>query len=267
MQTQIDPELTALSSRIAYITINPGGKFIKSAQVGFAEAGLEPAHLVIVGKKERLQKEFRKYRFSMLGRFLLPKVKQYFGNQKSFSNETVNISVPNRHFTPMLNHPATIRIIGENNIKYLVNCGAGIFRKSLVELPGLFIINAHAGKLPEYQNMNVVEWAVYNGDEVTGSVHLIDTGIDTGKILWEEPIVTSGCLNYVEARERAFDKVIKMVGKVVLAHHRGEIIARDQEKGAGKKWYAMHSFFHRRVNAILLNAAQKEHHAATLPSS
>ena len=39
-------DLKILSNQIAYITINPSGSFLKSAQLGFEEVGLYPKHLI-----------------------------------------------------------------------------------------------------------------------------------------------------------------------------------------------------------------------------
>lgn len=245
-----------LNDRIAYITINPGGKFVKSAQLGFSSVGLAPSHLIHVSPSNRLKNELKKNGLGVFNRFLLPKLKQHFGNNKSFSNEVVNISIPNIHRVNDLNDIGTLQLIKKLNIKYLVNCGAGIFRKKLIDIPGLTIINAHAGKLPDYKNMNVVEWALFNGDKVIGTIHQIDAGIDTGPVLYEEELDLSSAQNYQDAREIAFDQVIRLAGKTVLAHSKGELTLKVNDKDAGKNWYKMHSYF-QKITEGKIKAAQK----------
>jgi phosphoribosylglycinamide formyltransferase-1 len=237
----------SLSDRIAYITINPSGKFLKSAQIGFKDVGLFPKFIIHVNPKGRIKKEFKKYRFAILTRFLLPKFQQHAGNNKSFSDEIIDINIPIRKSVSTLNSEETIQFIKDNNIKYLINCGAGIFRKSITDIDGLFIFNAHAGKLPEYRNMNVVEWALLNNDAVIGTVHLIDSGIDTGPILHEELLDLTGKNNIIDARETAFDQVIRLVGKTILLFENGKISSQKQPKD-GKKWYVMHDFFRSKLN-------------------
>ena len=171
-------QLQELSSKIAYITINPRGNFLKSAQMGFRDVGLQPQHLIYVKPTDRLKKEFKKYKLSFFKEFLLPQFKKFSGNKKSFSKEEVNITIPNTISVATLNSHETIAQIKKLGIKYLINCGAGIFRKQLIEIPGLVILNAHAGRLPMYKNMNVVEWAICNEDKVFGTIHQIDRGID-----------------------------------------------------------------------------------------
>jgi phosphoribosylglycinamide formyltransferase-1 len=236
-----------LSKKIAYISINPSGKFTKSAQVGFEQVGLYPRYMFHVNPGKRIKIEFKRYRLGVFTNFLFPKFKQHFGNQKSFTNEIINIPIPVTQKVQSLNSKETIDFITNNDIRYLVNCGAGIFRKNLLSLPGLKVFNAHAGKLPHYRNMNAVEWALYNNDKVIGTVHLIDTGIDTGAILIEEEIKLEGYQDLINAREEAFDKVIKMVGRTLLDYDEGKIEPKEQPKD-GKKWYTMHPYFKKKLN-------------------
>jgi phosphoribosylglycinamide formyltransferase-1 len=236
-----------LSQKIAYITINPTGKFTKSAQVGFQEVGLFPKYIIHVNPGKRIKIEFKKYRLGVFKYFLFPKFKHHFGNRKSFANEIIDILIPITHKVPYLNSQETIDFIKNNDIRFLVNCGAGIFRHNLLSLPSLKVLNAHAGKLPHYRNMNVVEWALYNSDKVMGTVHFIDVGIDTGAILYEEEIKVEEHKDLISARDEAFDKVIKMVGKTLLTYHEGKIEPKEQPKD-GKKWYTMHPYFKKKLN-------------------
>jgi folate-dependent phosphoribosylglycinamide formyltransferase PurN len=240
-----------LSDKIAYITINPQGKFLKSAQLGFDAVGLRPKYLLYVSPQNRLLAEFKKHRLGLFHRFLWPKIKQHLGNQKSFSNEPVHIEIPKTFKIADLNGDKTAALIQALGIKYLVNCGAGIFRKKIIQVPGLTIINAHAGKLPEYRNMNVVEWALYMNEPVIGTIHTIDQGIDTGAILHQEELQIRQAKNYEEAREMAFDQVIRLAGKTVLRHAQGQVRPTPQDSALGKNWYRMHSYFHKKINHIL----------------
>ena len=245
-------QLQELSGKIAYITINPRGNFLKSAQVGFRDVGLQPQHLIYVKPTDRLKKEFKKYKLSFFKEFLLPQFKKFSGNKKSFSKEEVNIPIPNTISVAKLNSPETIAQIKKLGIKYLINCGAGIFRKQVIEIPGLVILNAHAGRLPLYKNMNVVEWAICNEDKVFGTIHQIDGGIDSGPVWLEEEIEVSGTKTLIEAREHAFDHVIRMAGKAVIMNEEGKITPQFHNPNEGKKWYRMHSYYQNRVEQLLI---------------
>jgi methionyl-tRNA formyltransferase len=64
--------------------------------------------------------------------------------------------------------------------------------KWMIDLPPLGNINLHASLLPKYRGGGPIQWAIANGDTVTGvTTMLIDEGIDTGDILLqrEEPVL------------------------------------------------------------------------------
>lgn len=59
-----------------------------------------------------------------------------------------------------------------------------IFKRKLFQYPKLGSINCHAGKLPFYRGRNVLNWVLINGESSFGvTVHYIDEGIDTGRII------------------------------------------------------------------------------------
>ncbi|AUC14163.1 formyl transferase [Tenacibaculum sp. SZ-18] len=59
-----------------------------------------------------------------------------------------------------------------------------IFRKQIISVPKLGVINCHAGKLPFYRGRNILSWALINDEKDFGiTVHYVDEGIDTGDII------------------------------------------------------------------------------------
>src|SRR5271166_2785312 len=61
----------------------------------------------------------------------------------------------------------------------------------MIDLPRLGNINLHASLLPKYRGAGPIQWAIANGESVTGvTIMRIDAGLDTGDILVqaEEPI-------------------------------------------------------------------------------
>lgn len=59
-----------------------------------------------------------------------------------------------------------------------------IFKKDIIDLTPLKIINCHAGKLPFYRGRNILNWALINDEKEFGiTVHFVDEGIDTGDII------------------------------------------------------------------------------------
>jgi len=59
----------------------------------------------------------------------------------------------------------------------------------MLDLPPLANINLHASLLPKYRGAAPIQWAIANGEEVTGVTTMrIDAGLDTGDILLQEKV-------------------------------------------------------------------------------
>ena len=56
-----------------------------------------------------------------------------------------------------------------------------ILSKEILDMPKYGCVNVHASLLPKYRGAAPIQWAVINGDEITGVTTMrMDTGIDTG---------------------------------------------------------------------------------------
>ena len=59
--------------------------------------------------------------------------------------------------------------------------------KAIWEIPRLGTFNLHAALLPQYRGAAPINWAVINGDHLTGvTTFMIDDGMDTGHIIFRE---------------------------------------------------------------------------------
>ncbi len=64
-----------------------------------------------------------------------------------------------------------------------------ILSKELLDIPRLGTINLHSSLLPKYRGPNPIQWAIINGDKVTGiTTMLSDVGVDTGPMLLKKEI-------------------------------------------------------------------------------
>src|SRR5437016_5842774 len=62
----------------------------------------------------------------------------------------------------------------------------------MIELPPLGNINAHASLLPKYRGAAPIQWAIANGETVTGVTTMrIDAGLDTGPMLLRREVAIS----------------------------------------------------------------------------
>src|SRR5438270_6827027 len=59
-----------------------------------------------------------------------------------------------------------------------------IIPQSIIDLPKHGILNVHASLLPKYRGAAPIQWAIANGEQVTGvTIMQIDAGMDTGDMI------------------------------------------------------------------------------------
>jgi methionyl-tRNA formyltransferase len=76
-------------------------------------------------------------------------------------------------------HPDAIIVVGYGRI----------IPQWMIDLPPLGNLNLHASLLPKYRGAAPIQWAIANGETVTGVTTMrIDAGLDTGDILLQEPL-------------------------------------------------------------------------------
>ena len=95
--------------------------------------------------------------------------------------------------------PTKIRL--EENVEFLRKYEADIFvvaafgqilPKSILDMPKYGCINVHASLLPKYRGAAPIQWAVINGDPVTGvTIQQMDIGVDTGDIILTKELAIS----------------------------------------------------------------------------
>jgi methionyl-tRNA formyltransferase len=85
-----------------------------------------------------------------------------------------------------------------------VTCAYGkILPASLLEIPRYGFLNVHTSLLPKYRGAAPIQWAVINGDTVTGvTVMQTDPGMDTGAILLQESVPISPSETVLELAPR-----------------------------------------------------------------
>ncbi len=76
-----------------------------------------------------------------------------------------------------------------------------ILTKKILGIPKFGCVNVHASLLPAYRGAAPIQWAIVNGEQITGiTTMLTDVGLDTGDILLKreveiEPDMTAGSLH------------------------------------------------------------------------
>gem|GEM_PF-5041943 len=80
------------------------------------------------------------------------------------------------------NSEETISYINQNKIDVIIGAPKLLSRKTITRSNGRFI-NAHPAYLPYLRGASAEVWAMYYGLNLGATLHFIDPGIDTGKII------------------------------------------------------------------------------------
>ncbi len=104
---------------------------------------------------------------------------------------------------PGLNDSTTLNAINDCAPEVLIYCGGGLLRSQIIEAMHGRIVNPHCGPLPQIRGMNAIEWALLLGESLCVSIHYIDIGIDTGKLIGQYPVSVSGIESVDALRSQA----------------------------------------------------------------
>ena len=78
-----------------------------------------------------------------------------------------------------------------------------ILSQKILDIPRFGCINVHASLLPKYRGAAPIEWAIINGETVTGITTMqMNAGLDTGDILLQSEVKISEEMILPELRER-----------------------------------------------------------------
>ena len=89
-----------------------------------------------------------------------------------------------------------------------------IIPQSIIDLPRHGIVNVHASLLPKYRGAAPIQWAIANGETVTGvTTMLINAGLDTGDMLLKAETPIGDGETATELSERLAPMGADLVGR------------------------------------------------------
>lgn len=111
--------------------------------------------------------------------------------------------------------PEFIALLQELNPDAIVVVAFGqILPKAILDIPKYGCINVHASLLPKYRGAAPIQWAVIDGEEVSGvTTMLMDVGLDTGDMLEKAEYV----LDPKETGGSLFDRLSTLGGELILS--------------------------------------------------
>ena len=97
----------------------------------------------------------------------------------------MNASRPPDFCVTSVNSPETINLLKGLQPRVVVVNGTRIISSEVLDSVNCPIVNIHAGLTPRYRGVHGGYWALAEGhpENVGTTVHLVDSGIDTGRVL------------------------------------------------------------------------------------
>ena len=96
-------------------------------------------------------------------------------------------------YVKSINSNIARRLIESHSSIYVIVSGTRIISKKTLSIKEKYFINLHAGITPKYRGVHGAYWAFVNNDISNQGVtlHYVDPGVDTGKIIAQSKIETS----------------------------------------------------------------------------
>ncbi len=115
--------------------------------------------------------------------------------------------------------PEFLDVLRELNPDVIVVVAFGqILPREILTLPPFGCVNVHASLLPKYRGAAPIQWAVIDGEPVSGVTTMqMNEGLDTGDILEQEEI----SLDLEETGGSLFEKLAVLGGKMILSTLKG----------------------------------------------
>lgn len=144
------------------------------------------------------------------------------------------------HFLSKLGS-AELRSVTAGAPSLFILYAGGIIGNDLINMPGSEFLNAHMGDMPRYRGMNVLEWAVLEGQKPKVSVMVMNTKIDDGDVVYKMDIENGGEATIAELRKTGYEHCYKAMADAALLYSTNKTAAEKQSKEGIRYYYRMHS--------------------------
>jgi folate-dependent phosphoribosylglycinamide formyltransferase PurN len=122
--------------------------------------------------------------------------------------------------------------------------GGNILRQPLLAIPRFGVLNAHLALLPQIRGMSSPEWSLLSDVPLGISIHLMDTGIDTGPILVQQQFeLPPQCDSLMDLRNRMIAGGIGLIAHALAGLEDGSIRPKPQpDVDRDRQYFVAHDF-------------------------
>lgn len=138
-----------------------------------------------------------------------------------------------------VNHISCIDLLKREKPDLVIVNGTRIISKKVLNCIDTVFVNTHAGITPKYRGVHGGYWAIANQDkENCGvTVHFVDSGIDTGSILYQQSISPTSKDNFATYTYLQVGEGITLMKKVIEDFLRNDLKESTSQTTGSKLWY------------------------------
>lgn len=132
------------------------------------------------------------------------------------------------------NAPECVAVVRAGGLEVLVNAGTPRrLGPELLAAPAIGVLNVHPGILPKYRGASCCEWAIHQDDPVGVTAHFMDEGLDSGPIIFAEPLPVRRGQTYTELRTSLYrlelDVRVRALERIFALGLRPELLPRQPD--------------------------------------
>jgi folate-dependent phosphoribosylglycinamide formyltransferase PurN len=142
------------------------------------------------------------------------------------------------------NSPEAVAQVQDWSPDAAVFTGGNILRSPVLAVPRLGVLNAHLALLPQIRGMSSPEWSLLCDIPLGITIHLMDSGIDTGPILLQQKYETAApCDSMIELRNQMIAVGIELMAKTLQGMEDGSLRPRPQsDLDRDYQYFVAHDF-------------------------
>lgn len=157
------------------------------------------------------------------------------------------------------NDPAALAALEAMRPDIVAFTGGGIIRGRLIAASGRGILNPHMGVLPRYRGMDVVEWPILEDEHervgVGATLHLMDSGIDTGPIVRSVRVPIERGDSIERLRKRFEPAMVDLILEGIRAARDDRLELQPQAEADGQQYFMMHPRLYEQMRHHLAEVA------------
>jgi methionyl-tRNA formyltransferase len=142
------------------------------------------------------------------------------------------------HRVPSVNSDECRALIKRFNPKVIVVNGTRIIGKKTLDAAGAVILNTHLGVTPNYRGAHGGYWALHENDpdHCGVTIHLVDSGIDTGNVVSQAKIDPTPADNFSSYAYLQTGAALPILAQAIRDALQGKLQSRLPEGPSGL-WY------------------------------